>query len=359
MGLDAGRSKKSRPRILMVGTHLPPTAGSRSVGESLAERLHDRGFDVQLVSRWRSRPGRVADIMFTIWKRRGTYDLIQLDIYSGAAFSWAEWASRLAQRLDKPIVMVLHGGKLPAFARKHPRRIAQLFSRAAKIIAPSNYLADALKDFSEDILVIPNPLDLNGHEYRRRDKPRPRLIWLRTFHRIYDPLLAIRVLARLKAKPYDAYLTMVGPDKDGVLSEVRREAKRLGVLDQITFTGGIPKSEVPSVLSKGDIFLNTTTIDNSPVSVLEAMASGLDVVSTNVGGIPYLIENEREGLLVPAGGVDEMTAAVTRLLEEPGLASRLSENGRKKAELHSCHEVLPKWEAVFTGLMPHEMNAHA
>ncbi|MGH7603732.1 MAG: glycosyltransferase family 4 protein [Gemmatimonadaceae bacterium] len=343
----------------MVGTHLPPSAGSRSVGEGLAEQLQKLGFDLQLVSRRRSRMRRVADMLFTVWRARSTYDLIQLDIYSGAAFSWAEWVSTLAHRLGKPIVMVLHGGNLPAFARQHPRRITRLFSRAVRIIAPSNYLADALGSFDHDIVVIPNPLDLNGHQFRRRDKPKPRLIWLRTFHRIYDPLLAIQVLARIKSKYSDAHLTMIGPDKDGTLAKARNEAKRLGVLDQITFTGGIPKSDVPRILSTGDIFLNTTTIDNSPVSVLEAMASGLDVVSTNVGGMTYLVENERDGLLVPPGDVEAMTAAVVRLLEELGLAPRLSENGRKKAELHSWDAVLPKWEAIFAEVARDQINTHA
>lgn len=359
MGLDVGRSKNSHPRILMVGTHLPPVAGSRSVGEGLAQELQKMGFDVQLVSRRRSRVRRVADMMLTVWRAQHTYDLIQLDIYSGAAFSWAEWVSKLAHQMRKPIVMVLHGGNLPVFARKHQRRLSQLCARAVKIIAPSNYLAHALSSFGHDIVVIPNPIDLAGHGYRRRDTPQPRLIWLRTFHRIYDPLLAIRVLARIKSKYPEARLTMIGPDKDGTLAKARYEAKRLGVFDQITFTGGIPKSEVPRLLSMGDIFLNTTTIDNSPVSVLEAMASGLAVVSTDVGGMPYLVDSECDGLLVPPGDVDKMTAAVVRVLEEPGLAGRLSESGRKKAEMHGWDAVLPRWEALFTEAACDHVRTHA
>jgi glycosyltransferase involved in cell wall biosynthesis len=144
---------------------------------------------------------------------------------------------------------------------------------------------------------------------------------------------------------------MIGPDKDGTLAGVRAEAGRLGVLNQINFTGGVAKSEVPGLLSTGDIFLNTTTVDNSPVSVLEAMATGLAVVSTNVGGIPYLVENGNEGILVPSGEADAMAAAVMRLLGEPGLAARLSRNARKKAESYSWEAILPRWETVFTDIM--------
>jgi glycosyltransferase involved in cell wall biosynthesis len=250
--------------------------------------------------------------------------------------------------LRKPLVLTLHGGNLPQFAGRHPQRVSHLFSRAAAITAPSRYLADALQRFRGEIQVIPNPLDLGVYQYRRRDNPRPRLIWLRTFHLIYDPLSAVQVLARITSKFPEAHLTMIGPDKDGSLAKVREEAKRLGVFNQITFTGGVAKAEVPALLSAGDIFLNTATADNSPVSVLEAMASGLDIVSTNVGGMTYLIEDGREGILVPPRDADAMATAVTRLLSEPGLGSRLSVNSRKKAEPHDWKVVLPLWERVFT-----------
>jgi glycosyltransferase involved in cell wall biosynthesis len=298
-------------------------------------------------------------MLLTVWRARRSYDLIQLDVYSGAAFSWAEWVSKLASTLGKPIVLTLHGGNLPEFARSHPRRISRLFSRASGITAPSEYLANALRNFQCDINIIPNPLDLDAHEYKRRDNPRPRLIWLRAFHRIYDPLLAIRVLARITSSFPDAHLTMIGPDKDGTLADARAEAGKLGVIDRVTFTGGISKSEVPRLLSTGDIFLNTTTIDNSPVSVLEAMASGLDVVSTNVGGMTYLLEDEREGLLVPPGDAEAMAAAVLRLLSDGKLASHLSSNARKKAELHGWDSILPQWERVLTNAPHNPARSHA
>ena len=331
-----------------MGTHLPPDAGSRSVGEGLSKRLQELGFVVRLTSKQRSRALRVADMLSTVWSARRSYDVVHLDVYSGAAFSWAEWVSRLVKILGKPLVLTLHGGNLPEFARNHSRRISRLFSRADAVTAPSQYLADELQNFQRDIQVIPNPLDLEAYHYRERDNPKPGLVWLRTFHRIYNPVLAVHVLARITSKIPEARLTMIGPDKDGSLAKVRAEAKQLGVLGQITFTGGVAKSEVPRLLSTGDIFLNTTTIDNSPVSVLEAMASGLAVVSTDVGGMPYLIENEREGILVPSGDADAMTAGVMRLLNVPGLAARLSRDARKKAESYSWDSILPLWETLFT-----------
>jgi glycosyltransferase involved in cell wall biosynthesis len=103
-------------------------------------------------------------------------------------------------------------------------------------------------------------------------------------------------------------------------------------------------------MNKGDIFLNTTHVDNTPVSVLEAMACGLCVVSTNVGGIPYLLEDEYDDLLVTSDDPVAMTTAVRRLLIEPGLAPRLSRNARQKAEQFDWSNILPQWEALLTSV---------
>jgi glycosyltransferase involved in cell wall biosynthesis len=140
---------------------------------------------------------------------------------------------------------------------------------------------------------------------------------------------------------------MFGPDTDGSQLTAIRRAGELKVFDRVTFPGRIPKNEVSDRLAEGDIFINTANIDNTPVSVVEAMACGLCVVSTNVGGIPYLLEHEVDALLVPPDDAEAMANAVRRILTEPGLAETLSENARRKAESFDWSVVLPQWERLF------------
>jgi glycosyltransferase involved in cell wall biosynthesis len=141
---------------------------------------------------------------------------------------------------------------------------------------------------------------------------------------------------------------MFGPDwGDGSLQQMQSEARFLGVEERIGLPGRVPKAAVSKSLHQGDIFLNTTNVDNTPVSVLEAMACGLCVVSTNVGGIPYLLEHERDALLVPPDNPEAMAKAVHRILTEPGLAESLSQNARKKVEQFDWAVVLPQWERLF------------
>jgi len=150
---------------------------------------------------------------------------------------------------------------------------------------------------------------------------------------------------------------MVGPDKgDGSLQRMIVLAEKLKVDQYIKIVPGVSKDQVPLYLNQGDIFINTTNVDNTPVSVIEAMASGLCIVSTNVGGIPYLLEHEFDALLVPPDDKEAMAAAILRLLIEPELAPRLSTNARKKAEQFDWSIILPQWETMFEEVLSKKEN---
>jgi glycosyltransferase involved in cell wall biosynthesis len=271
-----------------------------------------------------------------------------VEAYSGRAFLWAEIVCRLLGFLKKPYVVALHGGNLPAFAGRSPGRVKRLLQRAGAVTAPSQYLLSRMYPYRADICLIPNPIELGHYPYRVRTKALPHLVWLRAFHGIYNPGLAPLVVRELCSSFPDITLTMVGPDKgDGALQATRDLIGRLGLHAKIEIIPGIPKSQVARTLAQHDIFINTTNVDNTPVSVMEAMASGLCIVSTNVGGLPFLLEHEKNALLVRPRDPQEMAAAVRRILAEPGLAEMLSRNARSKAEEFDWPVVLPRWESLF------------
>jgi glycosyltransferase involved in cell wall biosynthesis len=335
-------------RLLFVGNFLSNQPGVFSISEAIGRRLIERGHQVLLTSRINNRFFRLADMVGASLASRNRYDVAHVDVFSGPAFLWAEATCQVLRWLKKPYVLTLHGGNLPEFARLAPERVRRFFAPAVCITAPSQYLFEQMQPYAPDLVISPNPIDVSHFQYRQRQTPKPELLWLRAFHNIYNPTLAVKVLARL-AGPYpQAHLSMVGRDKlDGALQSVQAEAQRLGVADKLSLPGGIPNAEVSDWIDRADIFLNTTNFDNTPVSVLEAMAGGMCVVSTNVGGIPYLLEHEQDALLAPAGDEAAMAGMVSRLLSEPGLAARLSLNARKKVEKFDWSVVLPQWEGIF------------
>ena len=336
--------------VLLIGNFLSARGGSRGVGEDLALRLRARGWQVIAASARPQRIVRVLDMCLTAWRARKQYSVAQIDVFSGSAFLWAEAVSWILRLLGKPYILTLHGGNLPGFAQRWPGRVRRLLASAATVTTPSRYLLEQMAAYRADILLLPNALDLSSHAPRPPDQPvLPHLVWLRAFHRIYNPVLAARVMASLRHEWPDARLTMIGPDKgDGALADFQRFIADNGLEAHVTCVGGVPKAEVPVRLQREDILLNTTSVDNTPVSVLEAMGCGLCVVSTDVGGIPYLLEHENDALLVPPNDPDAMADAVRRILTEPELAARLSHNARRKAGQFDWGTILPQWERLLT-----------
>ncbi len=348
-----------KPGILLVGNFLAGKGGSKQPCEEIALRLAARGWNVATTSGVRNRFGRMLDMLRTAWVRRRHYQIAVIDVFSGLSFAWTLCTAILVKALGKKMALVLHGGGLPGFASRHPRLVRHLLSKADRVLAPSEYLRAGLLPYRSGIGILPNGIELSHCTMRPQTHPAPRLVWLRTFCSIYNPGMAVEVAAALRGNFPGIQLTMVGPDKDGSLKGVRELAERRGLSACVHFPGGVPKEEVPRMLASGDIFINTTTVDNAPVSVIEAMACGLPIVSTNVGGIPFLLKDGEDALLVPSGDVAAMAAAVRRLLTEPETAGRLSRNGRAKAERFDWKVVLPQWESLFAGLSPAGGDAQA
>jgi glycosyltransferase involved in cell wall biosynthesis len=218
-----------------------------------------------------------------------------------------------------------------------------LFLDSHTNVAVSGYLKHTFLTFGYPVVLIPNSVDLKMYQYRVRHKPGPKLLWVRAFSRIYNPLLAVDVIAELRKDYPEARLCMVGPDKDGSLGEFMKFARLKGVIDNIIITGKLDRSDWVSLSEGYDFFINTTNIDNTPVSVIEAMALGLIIVSTNPGGIPFLLSDNADSRLVNKGDANAMVSAIKYLIEHPSEAYRLTQGARLKAESFSSENTKSLW----------------
>ena len=333
--------------VLLIGNFLSDSLGNRGVCEDLAAGLRARGWPLVTASSRPRRLPRLFDMLSTSWRERRRYSVAQVDVFSGPSFYWAEAVCALLRRFGCPYVLTLHGGALPLFARRHPKRVARLLGSADAVTAPSRYLVRALAPVRPDIIWLPNSIDLGRFRFRERQKPRPRLVWLRAFHRIYNPVLAVRTIAELRQEFPAVELAMYGADRgDGTLRHARDAVRALGLVRCVRIEKATVFRRVPDRLDESDIFLNTSSVDNAPVSPIEAMACGLAVVSTNVGGIPHLMEHERQALLVPPNDPEAMASAVRRILIEPSLGAQLSRNARHAAERYDREPILTRWEEL-------------
>jgi glycosyltransferase involved in cell wall biosynthesis len=165
---------------------------------------------------------------------------------------------------------------------------------------------------------------------------------------LLEPLYAVEVtllaFRRLKLDYPDLVLDVYG---DGAAGARLRELVARLELEGVTFYGEIAHVRMPEVLAQGGIMVNSSRVDNMPHFVLEAYAAGLPIVSTAVGGIPYMIDPDRTGLLVPPDDPDELAAAIRRVLTNPGLASRLGEAGRQETARYAWTAVKEQWRRIY------------
>jgi glycosyltransferase involved in cell wall biosynthesis len=336
----------SLPKLCFVGPmlgHHPNHATSQAY--ILSRLFGAAGYKTIAVSKSLNRFARLADISTTLLWKKGDIDIALIEVYSGKAFVVADVASAISRGMGYKVILTLHGGNLPAFIKRFPNWTRRVLSRAHRLVAPSEYLARAAATSGRIASIIPNVIDLGDYPYRRRGKVTPRLFWMRSFHQLYNPALALRVAAGLRTEYPDVTLVMAGQDK-GSESKMRLLARELGISDVVRFPGFLDKSSKAREGDDSDIYLNTSRIDNVPVAILEAGAMGLPVVTTRVGGLPDFLRDGDNGLLVPDDDPAAMIAAVRRLLKEPKLAERLSINGRALAERAAWPRVRPLWEEL-------------
>ena len=332
-------------KLLYLGNQLSKHGFNKTTIETLGLQLEQVGFTVFYASNKKSFPLRLLDMMWSVINYRKQVSYLLIDTYSTKAFWYSFLCSQLARFFNIKYIPILHGGDLPNRLKKNPMLCRVLFSNAYKNVAPSGYLKQAFeKEGFKNVIHIPNTIEIEKYEFKLRTELTPNLLWVRAFASIYNPKMAVKVLQQLQEQYPSATLTMVGPDKDGSLQTTKDFAKSLGIT--VNFSGQLTKEEWWELASKHDIFINTTHFDNTPVSVMEAMALGLPVISTNVGGIPFLLTNEQNALLVPDNDITAMTNAVLDLLENKPKNNLLITNARTFIEQMDWELVKQSWVSI-------------
>jgi glycosyltransferase involved in cell wall biosynthesis len=235
-------------------------------------------------------------------------------------------------------------------ARDHLQRFRSakfVLSRVDKIVVPSGYLVDVFKEFGLSASAVPNIVDLSQFVYRERAPLRPHLVCTRGFSTYYSVDVVVRAFAEVKKQFPEAQLDLVG---SGPLeADIRKLVADLN-LSGVNFTGVASRQQIGKCYDRADIFINASWLDNMPLSVIEAFASGTPVVSTSPECMPYLVEHERTGLLSPVGDDEALAANVIRVLRDPALAARLAQNANQEAQKYTWKLVRDQWLGAYREL---------
>jgi L-malate glycosyltransferase len=251
-----------------------------------------------------------------------------------------------AKRRGAKALINYHSGE----ARDHVHRYrsaSYILSRVNKIVVPSEYLVGVFREFRLAAVAVPNIVDVSQFRYRLRNPLRPHLVCTRGFSPYYSVDVVVRAFAEIKKSYPEAQLDLVG---SGPLeADIRKLVTDLH-LTNVNFIGVVSRGQIAKYYDRADIFINASWLDNMPVSIIEAFASGTPVVTTSPESMPYLVEHERTGMLSAVGLEKALAANAIRLLQDPALAATLVQNALVEAQKYTWASVREQWLRVYREL---------
>jgi glycosyltransferase involved in cell wall biosynthesis len=286
----------------------------------------------------------IASLFRHVWR----YDVIHIFSASYFSFVLAPTPAILIGKLfRKSLLLNYHSGEALDHLQRWRRSTIPTIKLVDRLVVPSDYLVRVFAEFGLRAVPIYNLIELEKFPFRKREPLRPRFLSNRNFEIHYGVDRVLRAFAIIQQHIPDARLIVAG---DGPQRAALEKLARDLNLQNTVFKGRVSHGSVVELYDSSDIFLNASEIDNQPLSILEAFACGLPVVTTDAGGIPDMVLSEKTGLIVPMGAYEQLAAAALRLLDDPILAQRLIGQGREECEKYQWRAVREQWLNVYYDL---------
>ena len=240
----------------------------------------------------------------------------------------------LAKAARVPVVLHVHAGMFRVFYDRMPRvgrwYIRRSLAAADTVVALGGAWSDRLREIqpSARLISVPNGIPIVGTGARAGDGDPVHVVYLGRMHPDKGTYVLLEAWARLVADSPHARLTLAGNDE---IERTRAEVARLGLQESVTVREWLSPAEVRELLGTAHVLTLPSRNEGQPMSVLEAMARGMCVVATAVGGIPDLVEDGTSALLVPPDDVDALTKALWTAVSDADTRHRLGDAALARA----------------------------
>lgn len=328
-----------KPGVLFIGTFLSWKKGTKGPSETVSRKLREIGYKTKISSSYENKFLRLIDIFFSILL--SGEKLIHIDVFSGPSFLIARYSVLLANFLGKKVVLNLHGGMLPEYYEKNKELCSKAFNSVLKIYTPSKYIQTYFTNSGFKINYLPNSIDIAKFPFKSNNNIH-KILWVRAFTNIYQPGLAVEILENVKIEFPQTTLTMIGPDF-GLRLEIENQIKAKNLEDSVEILGPIDNNLLVDYFHKHSVYINTTLYESFGVAVLEAASSGIPVVSTCVGEIPFLWQNQVDILIDQTNSSVGIANNIIQLFNNNVLRNEIAINAKHKSESFSWVKVEPLW----------------
>lgn len=348
-------------QVLLVGPLPPPAGGMANQTQQLRRLLEGEGIAVQFVQTnapyrpaWIGRVPvaraffRLAPYVARLW--RAMPGAVVVHVMANSGWAWHLFAApaiRIAKALRRPVVVNYRGGLAEEFLARSARSVTATLA-GTRLVVPSRFLQEIFRRHGVEAEIIPNVVDVERFrpaEDRSVSHETPHIVIARNLEQIYGIDLALRALKLVVQQHPGLRVSIAGNGPE--FGSLQALARDLGIEARVRFTGRLDVAEMADLYRQADVVLNPSRVDNTPNSILEALASGVPVVSTNVGGIPYLVEHGQTAWLCEPESPRALADGVLELLSKPGLRRKLVANGLALAGSCSWPAVRDRWLTAY------------
>lgn len=325
-------------KVLLIANYKPGTGGISGQVEKLHAYLDKEGV-VNVVFSTKGSLAYRIQVPFKLLKVAKDYDVLHVHTCSHWGFITTVLGVWAGKWLKKKVVVTYHGGGAEQFFSRHPRLVKKYLCQTDANIVLSGFLGNVFDKYQIPYTVIPNIVELEEGRFCPRATIEPTFISIRTLSPLYNIECIIKAFKVVKKACPSARLTIVGdgPSRDSLEQFVRSES-----IQDVTFVGRVDNARIYEYLNQSDIMLSAPRIDNMPVSVLEGFNAGLLVISSNVGGVPYMIEDEVNGLLFESNNSMALAEKMMWALSHQDESHNMIDNAKEAVKLYSWERVREK-----------------
>lgn len=350
-------------QVLLIGPKPPPNGGMAMQAQLLYRNLSAMGVPVQfLPTNQALKPAWLNHIRIARAALRFVLYLVQLwrlmankpvcHVLSNSGLSWYLYTMPvlwIAKVKHCRVIVNYRGGGAQSFFERHSGWALRALKKADHVIVPSVFLQEVFNHLHVACQIIPNIVVLPKQQDRsdKQDSTPFTLVVTRNLEKIYDIATIIKAFAIAKKNYPNMQLKIAGsgPEKSGL----EQLAQQLAVQDAVIFCGRLNREQVQKLLQEADLLLNASLIDNMPNALLEAQAYGVPIISTNVGGIPYIVKHNDNAVLIEPEQPEAMAQAIIQLIREPSFRVQLAQNGQNNVQRFTWEQVAPKWLRLYQG----------
>lgn len=330
-------------KILLITNYHQGIGGISVQVEILSKKLTQEGVDNCIYSTKGNIIFRLFRVFNLLWVGR-KFDVFHIHGCSFLGFYPIVLGVLVGNVLNKKLVITYHGGDAAEFFKKYPRFVRFILSKTDFNIVLSGFLGAIFDVYKIKNTIIPNILDVKKDPFIKREIIRPRYISVRTISELYNIQLIIDAFRIVKQQLPTAELFILG---DGSCKKPLQAYVNEHEIMDVTFTGKIDNSEIYDYLAQADVFVSSPRIDNQPVSVLEAFNAGLIVISSNVGGVPYLVDDNKTGYLFESENIEELASKMIKVIENQSQSLEIINSAKLKLVSYSWSSIRLKLKEVY------------